>query len=59
MLTKPTEAPCSLFLIWQGLPSSFPKVFTKYNHVSLVEMKQITDFTGFCFFLFFCLFLFF
>lgn len=41
MLTKPSEALCSLFLIQQGLPSSLPSVFTKYNHISLVEMMHI------------------
>lgn len=30
-----------------GLPSSFPKLFTKYNHISLVAMKQIALSIGF------------
>lgn len=57
MLTKTSEAPWSLFLIQQSFPSFLPKVFTKYNYISLVEMKQnLSVVQGY--FIFFKLFIF-
>lgn len=58
MLTKPSETPCSFYLIPQDLPSFSPTVLTKYNHIGLVEMKQIPLCAGVFIFFNCCSFLF-